>query len=149
MKKQILMSLIFLIGIFLAEQKVIAQASNKSKRQLHINKKGEIRDDHGATLGYINKEDIVYNNEGEKLGFIENGKVYDAQGNPLGKAKKNGKYYNNQGINILTVKGNDDMCEILDPEGHKLGTVHKNYKLHACATHCFFLKQKQDKNGVQ
>lgn len=139
------MSLIFLIGIFLAEQNAYAQASNKNKRQLHINKKGEVKDDQGTRLGYISKEDIVYNNEGEKLGFIENGKVYDALGNPLGKAKKNGKYYNNQGINVVTVTGNDDMCEILDPEGHKLGTVHKNYKLHACAAHCFFLNQKMEK----
>lgn len=144
MKNRFIMSIVFLIGIFLAEQNAMAQASNKNKRQLHINKKGEVRNDRGTTLGYISKEDVVFNNQGEKLGFIENGKVYDALGNPLGKAKKNGKYINNQGINVLRVKGKDEICEILDPEGHKLGTVHKNYKLHSCATHCFFLKQNPE-----
>lgn len=138
------MSLIFLIGIFLAAQNVSAQASNKNQRKLQITKKGEVLDERGSRLGYISKENIVFDNEGIKLGFIENGKVYDATGNPLGKAKKNGKYYNNQGINVLTVNGQGDICEILDPEGHNLGTVHKNYKLHSCAVHCFFLEKKKN-----
>ena len=141
MKKHIIMSLVFLAGVLLASQSVSAQASDKTKRQLYINAKGEVSD-RGIKLGYISKEDIVYNNQGKKLGFIKNGKVYDAEGNSMGKAKKGGKYYNDSGEFVLYVDGNSEKCKILDPKGHSLGYVHKNYKLHACAAHCFFKEKK-------
>lgn len=138
MKKQLIMGLLFLIGILpQITQSISAQASDKTKRQMYINAKGEVMD-RGIKLGHISKEDIVYNNKGKKLGFIKNGKVYDAEGNSLGKAKKGGKYYNESGAFVLYVDGDDEKCKILDPKGHVLGYVHKNYKLHACATHCFF-----------
>jgi len=136
-------SVAFLIGMLLAAPVLLAQPSNKTERQLHINKSGEVLDNTGTKLGYISKEDIVFDNEGKKLGFIERGFVYDADGNKLGKAKKGGQYYNNDGILVLTTKSIGDKCEILDPEGHKRGTVHKNYKMHACVTHCFFLEKQQ------
>ena len=105
---------------------VLAQPSSKTEQRLiHINGKGEVSDDRGTKLGYISKEDIVFNNQGQKLGFIKNGKVYDAEGNSLGKAKKDGRYYNNDGVFILSTKTMGDKCEILDLEGHKKGTVHK------------------------
>lgn len=141
MKKHLIMSLVFLAGILLSAQFTSAQASDKTKRQMYINGKGEVSD-RGIKLGYISKEDIVYNNKGKKLGFIKNGKVYDAEGNSLGKAKKGGQYYNDSGEFVLYVQGNDEKCKILDPKGHSLGYVHKNYKLHACATHCFFKEKK-------
>lgn len=145
MKKNIIFSMVFLAGMLLAAQSLFAQASNKYERQLHINKSGEVTDGLGTKLGYISQEDVVFNNQGKKLGFIKNGKVYDADGNSLGKAKKDGRYYNNDGVFILSTKTIGDKCEILDPEGHKRGTVHKNYKLHACVTHCFFLEQEMNK----
>lgn len=145
MKKNIIFSLVFLAGMLLAAQSLFAQASNKYERLLHINQSGEVIDGLGTKLGYISKEDIVFNNQGQKLGFIKNGKVYDADGNSLGKAKKDGRYYNNDGMMVLSTKTVGDKCEILDPEGHKKGTVHKNYKLHACASHCFFLEQEMKK----
>jgi hypothetical protein len=141
MKKRVIISLVFLVGILLSAQTAFAQASDKTKRQMSINAKGEVLD-RGTKLGYISKEDIVYNNQGKKLGFIKNGRVFDAEGNSLGKAKKGGQYYNENGQLVLNVKGNDEKCEILDPKGHALGYVHKNYKLHACATHCFFGEKK-------
>tara|TARA_R110002049_G_scaffold191337_1_gene360273 strand:+ start:31859 stop:32674 length:816 start_codon:yes stop_codon:yes gene_type:complete len=141
MKKRLIMSLVFLTGILLTVQSTSAQASDKTKRQMYINGKGEVLD-RGMKLGYISKEDIVYNNKGKKLGFINNGKVYDAEGNSLGKAKKGGQYYNDNGEFVLYVEGKDEKCKILDPKGHTLGYVHKNYKLHACATHCFFKENK-------
>ncbi len=137
MKKHLIMSLVFLTGMLLSIQTTSAQASDKTKRQMYINGKGEVSD-RGINLGYISKEDIVYNNQGKKLGFIKNGKVYDAEGNPMGKAKKGGQYYNESGQFVLYVKGNDEKCKILDAKGHSLGYIHKNYKLHACAVHCFF-----------
>lgn len=141
MKKCLILSLIFLTGMLLTVQSTSAQASDKNKRQLYINGNGEVTD-RGIKLGYISKEDIVFNNQGKKLGFIKNGKVYDADGNSMGKAKKGGKYYNNNGELVLYVKGNNEKCQILDPRGHSLGYLHKNYKLHACAAHCFFRENK-------
>ncbi|MBV6643204.1 MAG: DUF3659 domain-containing protein [Cyclobacteriaceae bacterium] len=143
MKKFIFFSVAFLVGMLLAAPVLLAQPSNKTERQLHINKSGEVLDNTGTKLGYISKEDIVFNNQGKKLGFIEKGFVYDADGNKLGKAKKGGKYYNNNGTLVLTTRSIGDKCEILDPEGHKRGTVHKNHKMHACVTHCFFLEKQQ------
>jgi hypothetical protein len=141
MKKYLIMGLVFLIGIQLAAQSTSVQTGDKTKRQLLINAKGEVLD-RGIKLGHISKEDIVYNNRGKKLGFIKNGKVYDAEGNSLGKAKKGGKYYNDSGEFVLYVEGDGEKCKILDPKGHSLGYVHKNYKLHACAAHCFFKEEK-------
>jgi hypothetical protein len=141
MKKYFIMGLVFLTGILLSSQSISAQASDKTKRQMYINAKGEVLD-RGIKLGYISKEDIVYNNKGKKLGFIKNGKVYDAEGNSLGKAKKGGQYYNDSGEFVLYVEGNEEKCKILDIKGHSLGYIHKNYKLHACATHCFFKEKK-------
>jgi len=147
MKNHIIYSIVFLVGILLVAQGSFAQASNKNQRQLHINSKGDVNDDKGVKLGYITKEDMVYDSQGKKLGFIKNGKVYDAEGNYLGKSKKNGRYYNNEGVFVLKTKTTGEKCEILDPEGHKKGTVHKNYKLHACATHCFFKEKEQKKSN--
>lgn len=145
MKKSIVMSFAFLTGILLTDQYAFGQASNKNMRHLHIDKKGEIKDDYGTRIIYISKEVIVNNNSDDKLGFMGNGKVYDVLGKPMGKAKKNGKYYNNRGVNVLSAKGNDDTCQTLDPKGHKSGIIHKNYKLHACSAHCFFLKKRKER----
>ncbi|MFH6983342.1 DUF3347 domain-containing protein [Marinoscillum luteum] len=143
MKKNIFLSIAFLIGMLLAAQVLVAQpASDKTaQRLLHINGKGEVLRG-GTKLGYISKEDIVFNNQNQKLGFIKGGRVYDAEGNSLGKAKKGGQYYNNNGVFVLEVSGNNEKCRILDARGHTIGYVHRNYKLHACAVHCFFKEQK-------
>jgi len=114
--------------------------------KIFINKKGEIHDHGWNKLGFITKDNIIKNNQGKTIYFIDaNGNVIDAKGKNLGKAQKNGNYYNVKGENIITVKDVDaEKCEILDPKGHSLGTVHKNYKLHACAAHCYFLAQKKE-----
>lgn len=144
MKKRIIFSMLFLSGILLAVQGAFAQASNKSQRQLHINASGEVSDDQGTKIGYISLEDQVFNSEGKQLGYIKNGQVYNAEGKPMGRAKKGGRYYNNSKVLMIKTKKIGDECEILDPEGHKLGTVHMNYKLHACAVHCFYKEKQMD-----
>jgi len=120
------------------------KVSGQTTSEIFINKKGEIHNYGGTKLGFIDKDNIVRNNQGQKLYFIDqNGNVADAKGNKLGKAEKNGNYYSTNGVSVITVKDKDaELCQILDSKGHSLGTVHKNYKLHACAAHCFFLQQK-------
>ena len=146
MKKLIsLFTIVFLTALSLA---VFAQNKKETTpNKVFIDAKGGIHDHKGTQLGYIDKDDIVRNAQGQKVYFIDKeGNVVDASGKKLGKAQKNGNYYNLNGESVLTVKDkNTEECEILDPQGHNLGTVHKNYKLHACAAHCLALKQKKGK----
>jgi len=150
MKKLMLISTktISLLTLFLMVISLSANAQTKSKvtpnEKIYINKKGEIHDHGWNKLGYITKEDIVKNNEGKTVYFIDgDGNVIDSKGNKLGRAKKNGSYYNIKGENVVNVgKTEEEKCEILDSKGHNMGSVHKNYKLHACAAHCLLLEKK-------
>lgn len=120
-----------------------AQSKHDTTGKIVINAKGGMYDHGGTKLGYIDKDNIVRNNKGQKLYFIDkDGNVIGADGKNLGKAKKNGDYYNNEGQVVLQLKNTEaERCEILDPKGHSQGYVHKNYKLHACAAHCYWLEQ--------
>ncbi len=139
--------LLFLIPLMLSGITFKTFSQAKKNENIVINAKGGIFSHDGTQLGYIDKDDIVKNNKGQKIYFIDpNGNVIDAYGKNLGKAKKNGSYYNIKGENIILVKDLDqEKCAILDPKGHSMGTVHKNYKLHACAAHCFFLAKEKEK----
>ena len=130
-----------------------AQTHKDSTPKLYINKKGGITDLAGTKLGYIDKDNIVRNSEGAKLYFIDkDGNVIDANGKKLGFAKKNGSYYNINGENVLNTRDLDkERCAVLDPQGHNIGIIHKNYKQHACAIHCYWLEQaklKKEKAGM-
>lgn len=122
------------------------KAKTSSNEEIHINKKGEIYDHGWNKLGFITKEDIVKNNEGKTIYFIDaNGNVIDSNGKKMGTAKKNGSYYNIKGENVVNIgKTQEEKCEILDAKGHNVGSVHKNYKLHACAAHCLLLEKKMN-----
>ncbi|MEJ6980040.1 5-fold beta-flower protein [Pedobacter sp. P351] len=128
--------------------KQIKQDTIKTHR-IFIDAKGGIHDHGGTKLGYIDKNNIAWNNKGQKIYFIDkSGNVFDGKGKKLGKANKNGTFYNLQGASVIKTKDKDQqMCEILDSKGHMLGTVHKNYKLHSCASHCFFLDEKNKKKN--
>lgn len=147
MKK--LQTLLVLITVFMTGLVVNVNAQTKPTRHtgIVIDAKGAIHDYHGTKLGYIDKNNIVRNTKGQKIYFIDkSGNVIDANGKMLGKSQKNGNFYSVDGTSILTTKTKgDETCEILDPKGHKLGTTHKNYKLHACAAHCMALKEKKEK----
>jgi hypothetical protein len=117
-------------------------------KQITINSKGQLYSQDGTKLGYIDKNDVVRDNTGKGLYSIDvAGNVTAADGRKLGLAKKNGSYFDTKGSNVLNIKdvAGKDKCEILDPKGHNLGTTHKNYKLHACAAHCYWLTQAQQK----
>ena len=139
-----LLTFIFIAGITTTSFSQVHAAKNQL---IFIDGKGVINNSEGTALGYIDKNDIVKDNTGKELYFIDkNGNVISAEGKKLGMAKKNGFYYNLNGQAILNTKDVDkEKCAILDPRGHNLGTIHKNYKLHACAAHCFFLEQQKKK----
>jgi hypothetical protein len=124
-----------------------AQTKKDSTPKLYINKKGGIIDQQGTKLGYVDKDNVVRNSQGAKLYFIDkDGNVIAADGTKLGTAKKNGSYYNINGVNVLNTKDLDkERCAVLDPEGHNVGIIHKNYKQHACAIHCYWLEQAKSK----
>jgi hypothetical protein len=138
--------LLFILTITAAVT-VNAQVKKDTTFKIIITDKGWIRDAGGTQLGHIDKDNIVRNNKGQKLYFIDvGGNVIDANGKKLGTAKKNGSYYNINGENVLNTKDLDkEKCAILDPKGHNFGTAHQNYKLHACAAHCYFLEQEKKK----
>ena len=153
MKKNLLIFTVVLVALTVSTINVSGQSKTEKAQveKISINKKGEIHDHGWNKLGFITKYNIVKNNQGKTIYFIDgSGNVIDSKGNNLEKAQKNGNYYNIKGENIITVRDIDaEKCEILDPKGHSLGTVHKNYKLHACAAHCYFLAQKKAKSPSQ
>ena len=124
-----------------------AQATKDTTEKIFINAKGGIHNHAGAKLGYIDKNNIVRDNTGKELYFIDKkGNVIGSNGRRLGTARKNGSYYNINGENVLNTQDiNKENCAILDPQGHNFGTTHKNYKLHACAAHCYWLMKAQEK----
>lgn len=138
----VLLTLITFTGIAV---NAVGQTNQEQIHKIFIDKKGGIHDHGGAKIGFIDKDNVAWNNKGQKVYYIDqNGNVIDANGKTIGKAKKNGFYYNLKGDNVIMVKDLDkEKCEILDPQGHSFGTVHKNYKLHACAAHCFFLEKEK------
>ena len=145
--------LLFLITIFISgiTTDAAAQGHQAKNLEISIDAKGGIHNHGGTKLGYIDKDNIVRNNKGQKIYFIDrDGNVIDANGTKLGMAKKNGSYYNIKGENVLNTRDLDkEKCAILDPQGHNFGTVHKNYKLHACAAHCFFLEREKKKEELK
>jgi hypothetical protein len=149
MKKISLLSFLILTVCTLFSVNASAQKAKDSTKYtfISIDGKGGIHNHAGTKLGYITKDNVVKNNQGETLYSIDKGgAVVDAKGHKLGFAKNNGDYVNNAGETVLQLKNTqEEECAILDPEGHSWGYVHRNYKLHACAAHCFFLQQAKDK----
>ena len=140
-------SFLTLIALIVFAFNAHAQKSKDSVKYnfITIDGKGGIFNRAGTKLGYITKDNIVKDLKGQTIYFIDkDGNVIDAKGNKLGKAKKSGFYYNNDGQVVLEAKNIDaERCAILDPKGHSWGYAHRNYKLHACAAHCFFLEKKK------
>lgn len=147
MKKLQLLILLIITCITGTAVNATAQTAPATNQQISIDAKGGIHNHKGTKIGFIDKNDVVRSNTGKELYFIDSkGNVITANGTKLGMAKKNGAYYDNKGVNVLNTKDVDkEKCAILDPQGHNFGTAHKNYKLHACAAHCFFLAQAKEK----
>jgi hypothetical protein len=151
MKRLHLLLLVILTISTCISVSAFAQVAKDTTGKVFINAKGGIYNRVGSKLGYIDKNNLVRDNTGKELYFIEDkGNVINAKGQKMGMAKKNGSYYNIKGENVLNTRDIDkDKCAILDPTEHNFGTVHKNYKLHACAAHCFFTEQANEKASIK
>ena len=138
------LSIIVIIAILIGG---LNRLNAQTVQQISIDAKGGVHNHKGTILGFIGKDNIVRNTKGQTIYFIDkSGNVTDATGKKIGKAEKSGNFYNTEGVSVLTVKDKGaENCQILDPKGHNLGVVHKNYKLHACAAHCFNMKKKLSK----
>lgn len=143
--KKLRLLISFAAIIVFAANSSAQNAKDSTNTFISIDGKGGIHNPGGTKLGYITKDNIVKDNQSRTLYFIDrDGNVIDAKGTKLGKAAKNGNYYSNDGHVVLQLKNADEAkCEILDPKGHSWGYAHKNYKLHACAAHCFYLEKKK------
>jgi hypothetical protein len=110
-------------------------------QQITIDAKGQLLNAKGTKLGYITKSDVVRDNTGKGLYTVDmDGKVVAADGRQLGMVKTNGAFLAANGQPALTVKdAGKDKYQIVDATGHNVGTVHKNYKRHACAAQCYWL----------
>lgn len=110
-----------------------------------INDNGWILNSAGTKIAYITKSDVVRDNNGKGLYSVDlEGAVIAADGRKLGTANTNGSFVDAKGQPVLETKDiNDDQCQILDPKGNNLGTVHPSYKLHACAAYCYWLTRRQ------
>jgi hypothetical protein len=141
----LLMVLTLIAGVTIAARGQAVKPD--TSHQIIIDAKGGIHNHAGTKLGFIDKNNMVKDNAGKQLYFIDkNGTVISADGKKLGTAKKNGSYANINGENVLNTKDIDKQhCAILDPQGHNIGTTHKNYKLHACAAHCYWLTKANQK----
>jgi hypothetical protein len=114
-------------------------------QQITINDKGWLLDSAGTKLAYITRSDVVRDNNGKGLYSVDlDGNVIAADGRKLGTANNNGSFVDAKGLPVLETKDiSDEQCQILDPKGNILGTVHPSYKQHACAAYCYWLTRTQ------
>jgi hypothetical protein len=135
------LSTILLFALLFCTLNLAAQSHSEKT----INKKGEIIISDGSKIGYLDSLGNVFNSKGERLGKIDPaGVVTNASGKKIGEVK-NGKYTSIDGKSVITTKSQGEICEVYDEHGHKLGSVHNNYKLHACAIHCFYKEEELKK----
>ncbi|MCX6212929.1 5-fold beta-flower protein [Spirosoma sp.] len=114
--------------------------SASAQNYKHITPGGEIKDEHGATIGSITKDQIILDNKGKKIAFVDTqGNLVDAKTNKkLGRMGKDGKnYYDAQGEIEFKLKENGSTCDVYDAKGKKIGNVHSSMKGAACALACF------------
>ncbi len=133
--------LMFMLLIFAVGSANTLQAQNAYKHP-HLNASGHVLDSTGVKLGWVTKEGIVYNAQGEKVASIKNNELHDPKGKRMGTIDKNGTYHNDKGAVVFTIDTNDkgEKCRVYDPQGKVIATVHEGYKNQACAIHCLYTK---------
>jgi hypothetical protein len=106
----------------------------------HITASGEVLDSTGNKLGWITRGGEIYNSAGTKIGKIVANKLVNYKGHNLGTIGKDGTFSDEQGVAVLTVdpKSKGEKCQVFDPKGKVIATVHESYKNQACAIHCLY-----------
>jgi len=144
----------FLLFILTISMGITVSALGQTKKdnglKIITHAKGGMVSHDGTKFGYLSKDDIVRDNQGQKVYFVDrNRTVFGADGQRLGFAKKDGFYYNINGENVLnTTDAAEVRCTILDPQGNNASIMRRNAKLYNCAIHCYWLEQaklKQEK----
>lgn len=127
-------------GVVLAFNLSMAQNYKAPK----IDATGGIYDMEGKKVGSVNKKGEIMDEMGMKMAYVDgNGVLVDAKtGKKLGKAEKNGNYtfYTSptpDGKGLTTTPPANGTCYVKTAEGKVVMEVHENYKMYgACAAHC-------------
>jgi hypothetical protein len=129
---------------------IAIQVSNAQdyKHPYNVNSSGQVVNQQGVKLGWIEADGTIKNSKGEVVGKVEKKDkqaiVLDKMGKKMGAVSENGSYTNGKGKVVYTISTADEngICKILDASGKEVGTVHENYKQQgACAIHCLSKKK--------
>ncbi len=132
--------LVLITALLLTTVSVMAQTVNY-KQPFTIDRNGTIKDNSGASVGLVTKDQLIMDAKGQKIAFVDGqGNLVDAKtGKKMGRMGKNGRTYANaEGELLFTLRDKaDKTCDIFDVKGNKIGNVYDSYKSSACAIHCF------------
>lgn len=135
--KSILLSLLVLV---LAINVSVAQ---NYKSQFNVKSSGQVENDKGVKLGFIESDGTIKNAKGEVVGKVvkkdKQAELLNKVGKKMGAVSEDGTLTGKDGKVLFTISTADEngICKILDANGKEVGTVHQNYKQQgACAIHC-------------
>lgn len=113
------------------------------KSQFNVQSTGQIVNDKGVKLGWIEADGTIKNAKGDVVGKIEKkdkeAELLDKLGKKMGGISEDGTLKDGKGTILFTISTDDEsgVCKILDGKGKVVGTVHQNYKQQgACLYHC-------------
>ena len=92
------------------------QYFNKKKKKIGLIEKNMFKDKSGYTLLYLLDNGDIDGNEGENLGYIENGNIFSSADERLifEILREKGEIYNSNGDKVLHLKGDFNDLEDLD-----------------------------------
>lgn len=131
------------LGIMLLASIVsIPVTAQSNYKHPYLNASGHGLDSTGNKLGWITKEGVIYNANGEKVGTIEKQILTDYKGHKLGTIGKDGSFRDADDKLVFTIESTSkgEKCKLFDPYGKVIATVHESYKNQACAIHCLYKK---------
>lgn len=128
--------LVIVLAMVIAVQYTNAQ---DYKHPYNVKENGEVVNDKGVKLGWIEKDGTIKNAKGEAVGKKEKNQLNDKVGKKMGAVSEDGTLTGKDGKVLFKISTADEngICKILDAKGKEVGTVHQNYKQQgACAIHC-------------
>lgn len=113
------------------------------KHPYNVKENGEVVNEQGVKLGWIEKDGTIKNAKGEVIGKKVKNQLNDKVGKKMGAVSEDGTLTGKDGKVLFRISTADEngICKILDANGKEVGTVHQNYKQQgACAIHCLSKK---------